>query len=102
MSALLVLHEAIGHLAPLADPPAPIPSVGTGAPPGGAKFSTILGWAAWIATGLCILGIFIVAGTMAVASRRGGVGEHGAALGWVLGACALIGSASTIVALLVN
>ena len=51
MSALLVLHEAIGHLAPLADPPAPIPSVGTGAPPGGAKFSTILGWAAWIATG---------------------------------------------------
>ena len=102
MSALFALQEAIGHLAPIANPTPAIPTVGTGAPPGAGDFSTILGWAAWIATGLCILGIFIVAGTMAVASRRGGVGEHGAALGWVLGACALIGSATTIVALLVG
>ncbi|WP_406054502.1 conjugal transfer protein TrbC [Kribbella sp. NBC_00889] len=101
MSALVALQEAIGHLAPLADPPAPIPSVGSGAPPGGAKLSTILGWAAWIATGLCLLGIFIVAGTMAVAHRRGGAGEHAAGLGWVLVACVLIGSASTLVGILV-
>lgn len=42
-----------------------------------------------------------MAGTMAVAHRRGGAGEHAAGLGWVLVACVLIGSASTLVGILV-
>lgn len=60
-------------------------------------FDTILGWVAWFALGICVLGVIVAGGTMALASRRGEGGEHATRLGWVLAACVVIGSASTIV-----
>jgi hypothetical protein len=97
---MTALHTAIGYFAPLADPsPGDYngPAVGTGAPPGGEKFSTILGWVAWTATGACVLGVLITAIMLGVAHNRGGAGEHGMRLLSILFACILIGSASAIV-----
>lgn len=101
---MTALHTALTYLAPLADPqPGGYngPAVGEGSPPGGDKFSTVLGWASWVVSGLCVLGILIVGGSMAVASRRGGA-EHATALGWILAACAIIGSATTIVGIMMS
>jgi hypothetical protein len=107
MNALLVLHSALDHLAPFADPQPTGgyngPAVGSGAPPGGAKFSTILGWVKWIVTGLCVLGIFITGGAIAMASRRGSQGgEHLTGLGWILGACVIIGGATQLVGVMIG
>ncbi|MDX6293926.1 MAG: hypothetical protein QOH50_3001 [Kribbellaceae bacterium] len=103
---MTVLHTAISYLAPMAASPSPGgyngPAIGTGSPPGAQKFSTVLGWASWVVSGMCVLGILIVGGTMAVASRRGGAGEHASALGWILAACAIIGSATTIVGIMMS
>ena len=60
-------------------------------------FTTILNWASWFALGVCVLGVIISGGAMALASRRGEGGEHATRLGWVLAACVVIGSASGIV-----
>lgn len=68
------------------------------APPGvGDKANTILAWGAWIVFALGIVGIFIVAGKMAVSNRRGEGGEHAASLGWVMGALILVSSAAGLV-----
>lgn len=79
----------------LAAPPNP----GTGvAPPGAAKFLTVLQWGAWLVTAACVAGIFIVAGSMAVRHRRGdGGAEAAGGLVWVLVACVLVSSAGPIV-----
>jgi hypothetical protein len=95
------LHTAIGYLAPLADPsPGGYngPAVGNGTPPGAQQFSTILGWAAYIASGVCVLGIIITGGMLAISHRGGGGGgEHASKLGWIFAGCVLIGSATFIV-----
>lgn len=70
-------------------------------PPGTDSFSTILGWVMWIVVALCILGVFLVAGRMAVNHRRGEGADHASALGWVLGACVLVGSGAGLVGSLV-
>lgn len=62
----------------------------------GGKIQTLLNWVAWLAIAACVAGIIITAGRMALAHRRGGDTDV-AQLGWVLGACILIGSASWIV-----
>lgn len=81
---------------------AQVPDPGGGqAPPGSEGFTEILGWAAWIALGVCVLGVMIAGAAMAVGSRRGEGGEHMSRLGWVLGACIIIGSASAFVSALV-
>jgi hypothetical protein len=74
----------------------PDPGQGT-PPPGSGGITTMLGWVAWVVFALCVVGVLIVAGTMAVAHRRGSGGEHASSLGWVLGACIVAGSASAIV-----
>lgn len=77
---------------------AQIPNPGNGAQPPGTKgFQTILQWAAWIGLAVCVLGVIIAGGSMAVASRRGEGGEHMSRLGWVLGGCIVIGAASGLV-----
>ncbi|MFJ3825993.1 hypothetical protein [Streptomyces nodosus] len=70
-------------------------------PPGAGKLKTILRWVAWIVLALCVAGILIVAGRMAVSHQRGQGGEHATSLAYVLGACILVGAASGIVGLLV-
>jgi hypothetical protein len=78
------------------------PDPGSGeAPPGvGGKILTILRWVAYLASAACVAGILITAGRMAIAHRRGD-DSNVSQLGWVLGACVLIGAASGIVGALI-
>ncbi|MFG2405351.1 hypothetical protein ACGFR8_13635 [Streptomyces brevispora] len=70
-------------------------------PPGAGKLKSILGWVAWIVLGLCVMGVLIVAGRMAISHQRGQGGEHATGLAYVLGACILVGAASALVSVLV-
>ena len=59
----------------------------------------MVSYVAWGVTALCVVGVLIAAGKMAVSHHRGsGGGEHAAALGWVLVAAVLAGSASALIA----
>lgn len=81
---------------------APIPNPGTGvAPPGADKLTTLLSWVAWTVCVLCVAGVLIVAGRMAVIHHRGEGGQHAAGLAWVAAACILVGAASGIVGALI-
>lgn len=81
---------------------AQVPDPGAGeAPPGvGERVLTILRWVAYLASAACVGGVLWTAGRMAIAHRRGD-DTNVAQLGWVLGACVLIGSASGIVGALI-
>ncbi len=83
-------------------PAAPDPGAGT-APPGSEKFLTMLRWAAWMASGVCVLGVIVAGASMALAHSGHGRGgsEHAARLGWVLAGCIVIGAASGLVGALV-
>ena len=73
------------------------PGQGT-APPGAGNLTTLVSYVAWGVTALCVVGVLIAAAKMAVAHHRGaGGGEHAAALGWVLVAAVVAGSASALV-----
>jgi hypothetical protein len=80
-----------------------IPNPGQGTPPPGAdKLETMLAWLAWIVFGLCVTGVLIVAGRMAIRHQKGEGGGHAASLVWVMTACVLAGSASLIVTQIVS
>ncbi len=77
------------------------PGTGT-APPGAGQLKTILSYLAWGVTAMCVAGVLIASGKMAVSHHRGGGGgEHAGALAWVLMAAVLAGSASALVGALV-
>lgn len=81
---------------------AAVPDPGQGQqPPGSDGIVKILGWAAWVAVVICVLGVLIAGATMAIQHRRGEGGESMARLGWVLGGVIVIGSASALVGALV-
>ena len=81
---------------------AAVPDPGQGQqPPGSEGIVKILGWAAWVAVVICVLGVLIAGATMAIQHRRGEGGESMARLGWVLGGVIVIGSASALVGALV-
>jgi len=87
-----VLHATISSII------AAVPDPGRGSqPPGSGGIVTIIKWAAWIGLAVCVLGVIIAGASMAFASRRGDGGEHMSKLGWVLGGCIVIGSASGLV-----
>ncbi|POM25749.1 hypothetical protein BTM25_01320 [Actinomadura rubteroloni] len=91
--------HAIAHLHVLAE----VPDPGQGEPPPGAQqLEKLLQWVAWVVFGLCVAGILIVAGRMAISHRRGEGGEHATGLAWVASACIIAGSASVIVGTLVS
>ncbi len=72
------------------------------APPGAEGITTIVQWVAWVVLALCVVGVLVVGGSMAVAHRRGGPGTQFAVdLAYVLGGAVLVGSASALVAALV-
>lgn len=71
------------------------------APPGAAGITTIVQWIAWLVLALCVVGILMVSGRMALAHRRGEAAEHASGLVMVLAAAVLVGSASGLVAALV-
>jgi hypothetical protein len=92
MHTLMTLH------AHLVDVLAAVPDPGGGeAPPGSEGFLTILSWAAWIASGVCVAGVLITGGRMAINSRRGEGGEHAGNLAWVMGGAIVIGSAAALI-----
>lgn len=70
-------------------------------PPGTEGLTTVLGWVAWGVTFLCVVGVFLVAGKMAFAHRRGEGSEAIGQLGWVMGACILGASATSLVNVLI-
>jgi hypothetical protein len=75
-----------------------IPAPGIGTPPPGSKNITqVLSWIAWCVCGLCVTGVLVVAGRMAVQHNRGEGGQHALGLAYVLGACILVGAGSGIV-----
>jgi hypothetical protein len=77
---------------------ADVPNPGQGkAPPGAEKLLTLLQWAAYVGYAVCVLGVIMSAGAMALQHRHGTVGENGSRLGWVLAAALLIGSAAALV-----
>ncbi|MGW3491530.1 hypothetical protein [Streptomyces sp. NPDC001054] len=95
MSAVLHALDTAQSLL-LAD--APDPSKGGGGnPPGWDKFLTVLHWVFIAVTGVCVIGIMLVAGSMALAYRRGDGSEAAKGLGVVMFACVILGSASGIV-----
>ena len=70
------------------------------APAVGDKVLTLLRWVAYLASTACVAGILYTAGRMAMAHRRGD-DTNVSQLGFVLGACILIGAASGIVGALI-
>ena len=75
---------------------------GQGVPPPGAEgIATIVQWVAWTVLVLCVVGVLLVGGRMAVAHRRGEGARYAAELGYVLGGAVLVGSASALIAALV-
>ncbi|NAZ84562.1 hypothetical protein [Kineococcus indalonis] len=66
-------------------------------PPGTENISTIIGWIGWIVLAICVIGVLIIAGTLAVRNSRGEGVENASRLGWVLGAAVIVGAAGGIV-----
>lgn len=86
----------------LSSPPAAFLAAGDGfnstpaAIPGVTTLQTFIGYAAWIATAACVIGL-IVAGAMMAVSHQRGSSEHSGRLGGVALACVLLGAASPLV-----
>ena len=79
-----------------------VPDPGSGeAPPGSEGLVTILKWAFYIASVMCVLGVLVAGGMMAVSVQRGSGGEHVSRLAWALGGCVVIGAASGLVGALI-
>lgn len=91
----MTTSSAIAEVLAVLDP-------GQGAPPPGAEgIATIVEWVAWTVLAVCVVGVLLVAGRMALAHRRGDGGQYAAELGFVLGGAVLVGSASGLIAALV-
>jgi len=86
-----LLHHAVTLAA--AGPPPTKPEQ----PPGMENVTKVLNWIAWGVTILCVVGIFMVGGKMAISHRNGEGLEAGSGLGKVLIACILVGAASGLV-----
>lgn len=86
--------DLLHHAAVLAaDPPTTNPQQ----PPGMGKVTTVLNWIAWGVTILCVAGLLMVGGKLAIAHRNGEGFEAGSGLAKVLFACLLVGAASGLV-----
>ncbi|MFI2373178.1 hypothetical protein [Streptomyces sp. NPDC018833] len=88
-------HNTGTYLAAVVDPAQGVE------PPGAGKLKTVVQWVAWVVLALCVTGVLVVAGRMAVSHQRGQGGEHATGLAYVLGACVLVGIASGLVGTLV-
>jgi hypothetical protein len=71
------------------------------APPGAAGIATNVQWVAWVVLALCVVGVLVAGGAMAVQHRRGEGGEYAAGLGLACGGAVLVGSASAFITALV-
>ena len=64
------------------------------------KFQTIISWTAWVAAGLCLIGLIVCGATLAISYHRGSQ-EHVGRLGGVAAGCLVVGAASSIVGALI-
>ena len=71
-------------------------------PPGTEGFTSIMGWAKWVALAVCILGLFAVGALMAVQSRRGEGSEHVGKIGMALFGVIVISAAAALVGFLAS
>lgn len=71
-------------------------------PPGTEGFTSLMGWAKWVALAVCILGLFAAGALMAVQSRRGEGGEHVGKIGMALAGVIVISAAAALVGFLVS
>ena len=76
---------------------ADIPSPSSVQPPGTEGLMTVLSWISWGVTFLCVVGVLVTAGKMAISHQRGEGAHTAGQLGWVMGACVLGASASSLV-----
>ncbi len=90
------MFASLTHLSHTVLAAIPDPTQGTD-PPGAAEFANLLHWIFWAVSLLCVAGVLICAGKMAIQHRHGEAGQHFGSLGMVLGACVLAGSASALV-----
>ncbi|MGW1674608.1 hypothetical protein [Streptomyces sp. NPDC002324] len=84
----------------LAADPSPLPDPVPETIPGSEGLVKVMNWIAWGVASLCIVGLMIVAGKLAMAYRQGEGYEAMSGLGKVMVACLIVGSASSIVGLL--
>lgn len=76
-----------------------VPSFTSTQPPGFSGISKVMGYLLYGVTAVCVVGVLLVAGTMAVENHRGqGAGQHVTRLFTVLAAAVVAGSASALVA----
>lgn len=81
--------------------PLEVPNPGDGtAPPGAAKFRDIMGWAKWLAFGVCIIALFVAGAMLGFGGRTGEGGEHAARVGRVLVGVVLVSAATALVGFL--
>jgi len=68
--------------------------------PGLSGVQTIIGYVSWVAAALCLIGLIIAGGMLAVSYQRGN-SEHAGRLGGVATGCLIVGGASTIIGALI-
>lgn len=78
------------------------PDVNPTQPPGMGGVSKVLNWVAWGVTVLCVAGLLIVGGKLAMAHRQGEGYEAGGGVAKVLAAALLVGAASGLVGALMT
>ncbi|QGN35672.1 hypothetical protein GJV80_17335 [Microlunatus sp. Gsoil 973] len=80
--------------------PLDIPNPKAQMPEGLDGFTTILGWAKWVALAVCVLGLIAAGAMMAINARRGEGGEHVGRIGMALGGVIVISAAGSLVGFL--
>lgn len=82
--------------------PLEVPNPGDGtAPPGAGKFKDIMGWAKWLALGVCVVALIAAGAVMGFGGRTGDGGEHATRIGRVLVGVVVVSAAFSAVGLLV-
>ena len=82
--------------------PLQVPDPNPVQPPGTEGFTSIMGWAKWVALAVCVLGLIAAGALMAIQSRRGEGGEHVGRIGMALGGVIVISAAGALVGFLVS
>lgn len=100
MSIALTIAQATADVVALL--PLQVPDPNPVQPPGTEGFTTIMGWAKWVALAVCILGLFAAGALMAIQSRRGEGGEHVGKIGMALAGVIVISAAAALVGFLVS
>ena len=100
MSIALTIAQAATDFVALV--PLQVPDPNPVQPPGTEGFTSIMGWAKWVALAVCVLGLIAAGALMAIQSRRGEGGEHVGRIGMALGGVIVISAAGALVGFLVS